>query len=179
MPPARIELAHAVLETAGHHCDLQGRTPSPHPRAPLVAQASADSLVHGWEWLSNERPSGRPVKLSMLTESSGPGPGQGGPLNRRRMRGLRMHAESLAAGGESTAICAHSGDGGPIDRAYGNGARAKVTTHVDPRPDRADGRALDAEPIAADWRSAPSRPGRRPSRARRQLRSAPWESERT
>ena len=28
-------------------------------------------------------------------------------------------------------------------------------------------------------RSAPSRPGRRPSRARRQLRSAPWESERT
>jgi len=39
------------------------------------------------------------------------GPGQGGPLNRRGMRGLRMHAGSLAAGGESTAICARSGDG--------------------------------------------------------------------
>jgi len=40
-------------------------------------------------------------------------------------------------------------------------------------------RVAYAEPIAADRRSAPSRPGRRPSRARRQLRSAPWESERT
>jgi hypothetical protein len=30
----------------------------------------------------------------------------------------------------------------PVDRGYGNGARAKVTARVDPRPDRADGRTL-------------------------------------
>ncbi len=90
-----------------------------------------------------------------------------------------MHAGPLAAGGESTAISALAVETGAVGRGYGNGARAKVTARVDPRLDRGDDRALDAEPIAADRRSAPSRPGRRPLRARRQLHSAPWESERT